>query len=143
MERKALKKVFIDTLFAVALISPRDQYHNQAIELSDRFDGQPMLVTDAVLLEIGNALSRSYKSEASEAIEYFLASSEIEVVHLTPELFEKGFALYGAYKDKTWGLVDCISFAVMREADVTAALTFDRHFEQAGFQVLMREDVSK
>ncbi len=138
-----MNKVFIDTLFAVALISPRDQYHRQAVRLSGQFDRQALLVTDAILLEIGNALARSYKSEASEAIEYFLSSPEIEVVHLTPELFEKGFTLYRAYKDKAWGLVDCISFVVMREAGVTAALTFDRHFEQAGFQVLMREDVSK
>ena len=40
---------------------------------------------------------------------------------------------------KAWGLVDCISFIVMREAGVNQALTFDQHFVQAGFQALMRE----
>jgi len=138
-----LKKVFIDTLFVVAAINLRDQYHSQAVQLSRQLDSQPLLVTDAVLLEIGNALARNFKAEATETIESFLTSAEIEVVHLTPELFAKGFILYSTYKDKTWGLVDCISFVVMREAGVTSALTFDRHFEQAGFQVLMREDVSK
>ncbi len=49
------------------------------------------------------------------------------------------YFLYGSqYQDKAWGLVDCISFGVMRKAGVTAALTFDQHFVQAGFQALMR-----
>ena len=96
-------------------------------------------MTDAVLLEIGNALARSYKQEAVEIIEQFLAAEEVEVVHLTPRLFTQGFTLYKSHQDKPWGLVDCISFIVMREAGVTQALTFDQHFVQAGFQALMRE----
>ena len=97
------------------------------------------LVTDAVLLEVGNALARSYKQEAIAIIEQFLIAEEVEVVHLTPHLFAQGFTLYKLYQDKAWGLVDCISFLVMREAGVNRALTFDQHFVQAGFQALMRE----
>ena len=40
------------------------------------------------------------------------------------------------YADKKWGLVDCISFVVMREAGLSEVLTFDQDFEQAGFMVL-------
>lgn len=40
------------------------------------------------------------------------------------------------YQDKKWGLVDCVSFTVMRQAGVTQALAFDQHFIQAGFQLL-------
>jgi len=63
----------------------------------------------------------------------------VEVVRLTPALFEEAFALYKTYRDKEWGLVDCISFVVMRQAGVEEALTFDQHFVQAGFRALMRE----
>ena len=56
-------RIFIDTLFVIALINRRDQYH-QALDLAEQFEGHPLLVTDAVLLEIGNALARSYKQEA-------------------------------------------------------------------------------
>jgi hypothetical protein len=52
---------------------------------------------------------------------------------LTPQLFAQGFALYKQYQDKGWGLVDCISFVVMRQSSVTVTPTFDRHFAQAGF----------
>src|SRR5439155_12073717 len=95
-----------------------DQYHQQALDLAAQFEGHPLLVTDAVLLEIGNALARSYKQEAVEIIAQSLAAEEVDVVPLTPHLFEQGFILYKSHQDKAWGLVDCISFMVMREAGV-------------------------
>ncbi len=103
------------------------------------YDGEPLITTEAVLLEIGNALAREYKPQAVEVIEEFLASEEVEVVALTPELFAQAFALYRSHEDKEWGLVDCLSFVVMRERGVTDALTSDRHFIQAGYQAVMRE----
>ncbi len=131
-------RIFIDTLFVIALINRRDQYHQQAAELADKFAGHPLLPTDAILLEVGNALARGYKREASAAIQSFFDSSEVDVIRLTPELFDAGFALYATHLDKEWSLVDCISFVVMRREGISQALTFDRHFEQAGFRALMR-----
>lgn len=84
-----LSRLFEDTLFVIALVNQRDQYHQRASELADQYEGYPLLVTDAILLEVGNALARNYRQEAVEVIEEFLASEEVEVVHLTPELFEK------------------------------------------------------
>lgn len=135
--RSVSNRIFVDTLFVVALINRRDQYHQQATELARGLEGYPLLVTDSVLLEIGKGLARNYKREAVEVIEQFLTSDEVEVVHLSPPLFDRAFAMYKTHEDKAWGLVDCISFVVMQEAGITQALTFDRHFEQAGFQALM------
>ena len=101
-------RIFIDTLFVIALINPRDQYHARAIELASRYESHPFLVTDAVLLEIGNGLARSFKQEAIQVIESFFRSEEVQIVRLTPELFERGFDLYRNYKDKEWGLIDSI-----------------------------------
>jgi uncharacterized protein len=134
-----LNPIFIDTLFIVALINQRDQYHDQAVKLADRYEGHPLLITDAVLLEIGNTLARAYKREAIAIIEQILSSEEVQIAHLTPALFEQAFTVYGSHQDKDWSLVDCISFVVMRNAGATQVLTFDRHFVQAGFEVLMRE----
>jgi len=133
-------KLFIDTLFVIALINQRDQYHQQATELADKYDGYPLTTTDAVLLEVGNALARNFKQATVDVIEQFFVSDDVEIIRLDPQLFEQAFALYKAYQDKAWGLVDCISFVVMREAGITQALTFDRHFEQAGFQALLIAD---
>lgn len=131
-------RIFVDTLFVVAQVNQRDQYHEKASQLADQFEGYPLLVTDAVLLEIGNALAHNFKKEAVAIIEHFLTSEEVKIVNLTPELFARAFAEYRKYQDKEWGLIDCVSFIVMRQEGVRQALTFDHHFEQAGFQVLMR-----
>ena len=133
-------QIFIDTLFVVALINPRDQYHAKATELAAKYEDHSFLISDAVLLEIGNGLARNYKEEAIKVIEGFFDSEEVEIVRLTSELFERAFELYKKYKDKDWGLIDCISFVVMKEAGVNQALTFDQHFEQAGFEALMAKD---
>lgn len=132
-------RLFVDTLFIVALVNRRDQYHRQALDLADQYDGWSLLTTDAVLLEIGNALARNHKQEAVAIIDRLLAAVEIEIVRMTPDLFTRAFAVYKQHQDKSWGLVDCISFVAMREAKVNRALTFDRHFVQAGFECLMRE----
>jgi predicted nucleic acid-binding protein len=133
-----LSDVFVDTSFVVALVNKNDQYHSLAVDLTERFNEQGLVTTDAILLEIGNALSRNFKQESVEIIEHFLTSDDVKVIHLYPPLFRKAFDFYKSHSDKQWGLIDCVSFVVMKELAVTDALSADKHFEQAGFKVLMR-----
>jgi predicted nucleic acid-binding protein len=62
----------------------------------------------------------------------------VKIVQLTRQLFDQAFAEYKKNQDKEWGLIDCVSFVVMRQEGIQQALTFDHHFEQAGFQALLR-----
>lgn len=123
-----VNKLLVDTSFIVALVNERDQYHERAIESADQYDGQSLVVTDGVLLEVANALARGYKAEAIQVIEDLLAAEDVEIVHMTIDLFNQAFNLYKTHQDKTWGLVDCVSFVVMRDRGIRAALSFDRHF---------------
>jgi len=125
--------VFIDTGYILALVNEQDQHHDEAVALSVRFDGTPVVVTDAVLLEIGNALSRMDRAAAVQVITDLRESPGVTLVNLTPELFESAFDLYRRHADKQWGLVDCVSFVVMRRLGLNTALAFDQHFVQAGF----------
>jgi predicted nucleic acid-binding protein len=127
------ESVFVDTGYILALVNENDRHHAEAVALSQKFDGQPIVVTDAVLLEIGNALSRMDRDAAVQIIEDLRESPGVTVVNLTPELFESAFDLYRRHTDKQWGLVDCVSFVVMRSLGLTTALAFDQHFVQAGF----------
>lgn len=95
-----------------------------------------MLVTDSVLLEVGNALARHFRQEAVAIIEQFLNSPEVEIVYTTPTLFAAAFDRYKKYTDKEWGLVDCISFEVMEARGIRQALTPDQHFMQANFVIV-------
>jgi predicted nucleic acid-binding protein len=130
--------LFIDTAYIIALINRRDKYHSQAQSLAKRYARNPLVTTDAVLLEVGNALAQQFRAEAVMLIEQFINAPEVELIHLTPEMFASAFAIYKKYTDKEWGLVDCISFAVMQEKGIQQALTADQHFVQAGFTALMK-----
>jgi len=132
-----LAEAFIDTSFVVALINQRDQYHVQAVELASQFDKRSLVTTDAVLFEIGNALARNFKEASIQIIEYFLTSDEVEIIPLNTQLFARAFELYRSHLDKSWGLIDCVSFVVMRDFGLSESLTADKHFEQAGFAVLL------
>ncbi len=137
-----MKKIFVDTFYIVALVNQRDEFHEKAAELVSKFDSQPLLTTDAVLLEVGNSLARNHKQKSIEIISQFVSAIEIEIVRLDETLFNKAFELYKTHADKSWGLVDCISFVVMKEQNITDALTCDRHFTQAGFRALMLDAVN-
>jgi predicted nucleic acid-binding protein len=50
--------------------------------------------------------------------------------------FRRALEIYEKYDDKTWGLVDCMSFIVMGEHGLTDVLTFDADFSAAGFIVI-------
>lgn len=130
-------KLFVDTSFVIGLINDKDQYHEKALTFSHKFDNAPLVTTDAVLLEIANSLARDFKQEAAKIIKILRESNNVNAIAIDRDLFERGFELYQKYNDKTWGLVDCISFVVMREHDISDALTSDKHFVQAGFRALM------
>jgi uncharacterized protein len=136
MEHSMTVQIFLDTGYFIALLNERDQYHEQAVKLSEQYDNASFITTDVILLELGNALSRSHKSTAITLINCILADERTTVVHLTPEWFAIAFERYQRYLDQSWGLVDCFSFVVMEHYRVSQALTFDQHFTQAGFQVL-------
>lgn len=134
--KRVPEQILVDTAYVLALVNERDQYHERAQQLADFVEGQELLITDAVLLEIGNALARGFKPQAVEIITYFIEAEEVEVYAYPQRVFDQAFALYKKYEDKEWSLVDCISFVVMRERGIKKALTFDRHFEQAGFTLI-------
>lgn len=41
--------------------------------------------------------------------------------------------------DKYWGLIDCMSFTVLKQRHLIEVLTSDVHFHQAGFRCLLTE----
>lgn len=136
--------VFWDTSAFVALGSPRDQLHEAAKQVRMQLASRQamMLTTEAVLLEVGNAFGRhDVKLFGIRWIQAVLMSAErrdAQIVAVDTELWQRGWELYQKRLDKDWGLVDCISFVVMRENSVTQAFTADHHFAQTGFTCLLR-----
>jgi uncharacterized protein len=80
-----MAEVFLDTSFAIALSATTDQNHARAVNLADQIEesGTHIVTTQAVLLEIGNALSKQrYRVAAIQLLESLVADPNVETVSL-------------------------------------------------------------
>ena len=128
---------FIDTSYLLALVNSRDKYHLAAINLSDQIL-PPFVTSDAVLFELGNALANPpIRALGVRVLHQVRLDKDIEIVSIGSDLFAETVAFYRARPDKGWGLTDCSSFVIMQRLGLVAALTADKHFEQAGFTRLL------
>jgi predicted nucleic acid-binding protein len=129
--------VFADAYYYLALVSRRATGHGPAATFSRSYRGH-IVTTPWVLTEVGDALALPHRRQAFAALLGQLkADSKTTIVAATDELFNAGCDLYSQRPDKSWSLTDCISFVVMKQHGIMEALTADRHFEQAGFAVLL------
>ena len=136
-------RLFLDTSYAVALSVIDDEYNSKALEIARNIESGniPLITTQAILLEIGNSLSKkSLRQGAFLLLESIQNDQRIAIIPLSQDLYKNAFDLFRVRDDKEWGLVDCMSFVVMKENSITDALTADTHFKQAGFRALLRED---
>jgi uncharacterized protein len=136
-------EVFLDTSFAIALSAPDDYLHQRATHWAELLEiaGTRLVTTQAVMLEIGNALSKQpYRQGAVVLLNALAADSQVEIVPLSQELYDRAFQLYCERQEKEWNFIDCVSFIVMQYSGITEALTANKHFQQAGFRALLLED---
>jgi len=134
-------KVFVDTSFVLALYNKNDSYHERAKALFPSLvNRNEVWLTEAILVEIGNAFSDQNRDAAVNFIQSCYAAPNMIVVEVSSQLLQRAITLYRDRSDKEWGLTDCISFVVMQDNDLSDALTADRHFRQAGFRAVMLDD---
>jgi predicted nucleic acid-binding protein len=92
-------------------------------------------------LELVNAYSQPLYRPIDHAIVARLRFKSVcEWIAASSDLFHEGLELHRQRADKEWSLTDCISFVVMQRRGITRSLTHDHHFEQAGFEALLRRD---
>ncbi len=134
------RRVLLDTSFLIALENRSDSHHQRAKALDRELIAQnAMLVLHGgILLEIGDGYARlERRGKANDLFQRLLNEDRYRIEPLTQRLLDDGMELYLARSDKEWGLTDCVSFAMMRADGISAALTADVHFRQAGFEALL------
>lgn len=134
-----MNRVFLDTGYLIALEASDDQHHEQALEHWQVFKKRiPLLITTSYVFDETTTFfnSRDKHAKAVEIGERLLQSATVEFIHIGKELFESGWQIFKQYSDKRYSLTDCISFVVMERESIRDVLSFDKHFEQAGFRML-------
>jgi uncharacterized protein len=130
--------IFADTSFFVAFLNPDDECHANADGYMANHAGK-ILSTDWVLVELGNYFAGgSNRKLVAPFISQLRKDPRFNIVRANDSYFELGVELYDRRLDKRWSLTDCISFIVMQRQGLNAALTADHHFQQAGFEILLR-----
>ena len=116
-----------------------DQNHEKALQLWNELlkDLPEMVTTTYVIDEIVTFFnSRSRHAKAVEIGNRLINSRSVQIIHVDQGLFDRGWEYFKQHDDKTFSMTDCISFIVMKEQGSESALSFDKHFTQAGFKVL-------
>ena len=132
-----MSAAFADTFFYLALLRVDDPAHTKAVARATLTS--PIVTTEFVLLELGNACARAEDhADFLALVAGMRASRRVRILPLDSRLFNRGLERMASRPDKDWSLTDCISFVVMEDHDIKEALTADRHFEQAGFTALLK-----
>jgi uncharacterized protein len=135
-----MKIVFVDSLYWIALINPKDQWHSITVEVKKRHYFAKFLTTEAVLIEVLNYFSgygAKFRLISSQVIRTILDDLDIEVLPINSSLFLSGLNLYEQRLDKEYSMVDCLSMIAMKNRDISEVLTHDKHFSQEGFNILL------
>ena len=135
-----MTRIFIDTLYWIARINPRDQWHERTIQATAAIDPFQGVTSEAVLIEVANyfcAFGPDIRAMVSALIRDIIDDPTVETVSQTRQLVLSGIELYAARPDKRYSLTDCLSMVIMREYGITQILTHDNHFAQEGFSILL------
>lgn len=129
--------VFLDTVELIAVWDRADQWHAAAdVAFRALLGGRRRIVTTTfVLTECGNAAARrTYRTDVCDLRDSLEALGDL----IVPEDadWKSAWPAYERGEAADAGIVDHLSFAVMRRLGLTEAFTNDRHFQAAGFVTL-------
>ena len=135
-------KIFIDTGPLYALVSPKDQFHQKIITISQQLQNQPikLITTDYILNEVFTKLLGRHPNRYPRIQKFnqlIFQSKLSQIVWIGQQRFIKTKKLFLKFsQDKLWSFTDCTSYVVMKELKIDTIFTFDEHFKQMGFRIL-------
>ena len=134
-----MTNIFIDTSAFIALYLSDDDFHQEAVRWLKEMEGKACFWTTNYILDETYTFVRSVKGkDASVAFaEYLSSNSEIvKVKRVSLEEEKEAFVLFKKLDLKGLSFTDCTSFAVMKRLGLKQAFSFDKHFMQAGFELV-------
>ena len=129
--------VFLDTVGLIALWDTDDQWHVAADAAYLRMiaQGKVAFTTTFILLECGNtAARRTFRNDVCALRRVLERRNELIVP--SDDDWQTAWTSYESGEAGRAGIVDHVSFAVMRRLGIAEAFTNDRHFSAADFVTL-------
>jgi len=130
-------RLFVDSGAWFALASIRDRHHAEANALLRTAveAGVKLTTTNLVVAEVHRLVLHRFGIRAARSIlDRLEASERLTIDFATPDDHRTAREWLARFADQPITYTDAVSFAVMRARRCRAALTFDRHFEIAGFE---------
>ena len=126
--------MLLDTSGLLCLYYGADSFHAQA---RAAYREARVRLTHSYILAEFVALAHARRLPRLAALTFvtdLLDNPDIETVWVGEPLHREALSLLFARPDKGYSLCDAVSFVVMRQRDLTDALTTDHHFDQEGFR---------
>jgi hypothetical protein len=133
------RALFVDTSGWMAMADAADPAHAASQAARDDWlrAGGTLLSTDYVIDETLTLIRlRLGLDAASQWWEQVEGSPRVRWEWIDPTRAERARSWFFRWRDKDFSFTDCTSFVVMKELHQRRALATDRHFRQAGFEVV-------
>lgn len=131
--------IFIDSSAWIALFSRRDQHHEEADRIFRAMvaEKQQMITTNLILAEIHRLfLHRAGIKAAATALEKIEASLLVDIKFADRAHHQSAMAWISKLREHPISYADAVSFSVMEAVDCNEALSYDRHFQIAGYKTV-------
>lgn len=133
---------FVDSAGWIALLNADDELHQKTDSIYKELllAGTMFMTSTAVLNEAAISLCKpKYRDAVIEFYKRLQNSLRIKTVFADKSLWSRGWKLFEDRPDKSWSLTDCISMEIMSKYKLRDFITNDIHFNQAGYNTLLRE----
>lgn len=127
-------KLFMDTSAFLSLLDDQDFCNSEAWAIWDRLPEMEaeLVCTNYVVVET-TALIQNRLGLAAVRDFQALFAPLLQLVWVDPALHGMGMEMMLAADRRRLSLVDCVSFAAMRQRGVSHYFAFDEHFAEQGF----------
>ncbi len=133
--------IFVDTGAFVARYIRQDGHHRRCRRAWSEIDRTrtrcftSSFVLDETFTLLGRRATYAFAADRARAL---LSSQALTILRPGADDEMESVELFAKFADQQVSFTDCVSFVLMRRQRLERAFTFDRHFADAGFEVMPR-----
>lgn len=130
-------KIFLDTSAMMAVLNSEDIFHSAAQKTWSKLLTEEFTIcsNNYVLLECYVLLQSKFGLEAVRLFTNDVLPA-LEVDWIDEQIHNQALSAILAANRKKLSLVDCTSFESMRNLGITQVFSFDKHFQDQGFELV-------